>query len=97
MGRGHGLGVGVSAVASGCVVMDGLSSSALPPPELYSRSQPAPDHAGCYSYSPSPASASPSYQAHLGTSWSMDKHMSVCTWFLAIAAGYAFAYVSKHA
>jgi hypothetical protein len=25
----------------------------------------------------------------LGTSWSMDKHMSASTWFLAIAAGYA--------
>ena len=33
----------------------------------------------------------PAYQAHLGTGWSMDKHMSACTWFLAIAAGYAVA------
>jgi hypothetical protein len=31
----------------------------------------------------------PVYQAHLGTSWSLDKHMSASTWFLAIAAGYA--------
>lgn len=30
----------------------------------------------------------PVYQAHLGTGWSMDKHMSACTWFLALAAGY---------
>jgi len=31
----------------------------------------------------------PVYQAYLGTGWAMDKHMSACTWFLAIAAGYA--------
>ena len=31
----------------------------------------------------------PAYQAYLGTSWSMDKHMSASTWFLALAAGYA--------
>lgn len=33
----------------------------------------------------------PVYQAHIGTGWSLDKHMSICTWFMAIAAGYALA------
>jgi hypothetical protein len=32
----------------------------------------------------------PVYQAHLGTGWSMDKHMSAGTWFMAAAAGYTF-------
>ena len=35
----------------------------------------------------------PVYQAHLGSSWAMDKHMSAGTWFLALAAGYAAARV----
>jgi hypothetical protein len=38
----------------------------------------------------------PAYQAHIGTGWSLDKHMTSCTWFMAIAAGYALAKV-KHA
>ena len=33
----------------------------------------------------------PVYQAHIGTGWSLDKHMTGCTWFMAIAAGYALA------
>lgn len=33
----------------------------------------------------------PVYQAHLGTGYSMDKHMSAGTWFLAMAAGYGLA------
>jgi len=33
----------------------------------------------------------PVYQAHLGTGWSMDKHMSAGSWFLAMAAGYGIA------
>jgi glycosyltransferase involved in cell wall biosynthesis len=32
----------------------------------------------------------PVYQAHLGTGWSMDKHMSAGTWLMAAAAGYSF-------
>jgi glycosyltransferase involved in cell wall biosynthesis len=32
----------------------------------------------------------PVYQAHLGTGWSLDKHMSTGTWFMAAAAGYSF-------
>lgn len=31
------------------------------------------------------------YQAYLGTSWSLDKHMSAGTGFMAIPAGYAFS------
>jgi glycosyltransferase involved in cell wall biosynthesis/putative flippase GtrA len=30
----------------------------------------------------------PAYQAYIGTGWSLDKHMSACTWFMALAAGY---------
>jgi GT2 family glycosyltransferase len=37
----------------------------------------------------------PTYQAYLGTSWSMDKHMSASTWFLALAAGYAACRVPR--
>lgn len=33
----------------------------------------------------------PLYQAHLGTGFSLDKHMSACSWFLAMAAGYGVA------
>jgi putative flippase GtrA/GT2 family glycosyltransferase len=37
----------------------------------------------------------PAYQTYLGTSWSMDKHMSASTWFLALAAGYAACRVPR--
>lgn len=33
----------------------------------------------------------PVYQAHLGSSWSMDKHMTTGIWFLSLAAGYGVA------
>lgn len=33
----------------------------------------------------------PAYQARIGTSVSLDKHMSAGTWFLAMAAGYGIA------
>jgi GT2 family glycosyltransferase len=36
----------------------------------------------------------PAYQAHIGTAFSMDKHMSAGNGFAAIAAGYAFSRVS---
>jgi putative flippase GtrA/glycosyltransferase involved in cell wall biosynthesis len=36
----------------------------------------------------------PAFQAHLGTTWSMDKHMVAGVAFVAIPAGYAFSYVT---
>jgi hypothetical protein len=39
----------------------------------------------------------PLYQAHLGTGFSMDKHMSAGAWFLAMAAGYGIAKLTANA
>jgi hypothetical protein len=39
----------------------------------------------------------PVYEAHLGTAWSLDKHMSAGTWFLALAAGYAASRIPRPA
>jgi glycosyltransferase involved in cell wall biosynthesis len=36
----------------------------------------------------------PVYQAHLGTGWSMDKHMAASSWFMAAAAGYSFSKIN---
>jgi putative flippase GtrA len=36
----------------------------------------------------------PAYQAHIGTGWSLDKHMSASTWFMALAAGYGISQFS---
>jgi hypothetical protein len=39
----------------------------------------------------------PIYQAHIGTGWALDKHMSAGTWFLAMAAGYGVGRLTANA
>ena len=39
----------------------------------------------------------PAYQAHLGSGWSLDKHMSAGTGFMAIGAGYLFSKINLSA
>ena len=87
---GAGLGTGVAAVVSAAWSWDGLplalaGAGVVLVFAIERRGSQAPRR-GARKFGLFPA-----YQAHLGTGWSMDKHMSACTWFLAIAAGYAVA------
>jgi putative flippase GtrA len=41
------------------------------------------------------AAAAPVYEAHIGTGWSLDKHMSAGTAFAALAAGYGLSRLFK--
>ncbi len=95
VGRVNGLGAGISAVASSAWSWDGLIFAvAIAGVALAFATEKSLNRKLLVLSLAVSGLIVPLYQAHIGTSWSLDKHMSACSWFLAMAAGYTFSRVN---